>query len=158
MWQPYQQFLARNGDPVPMTLNRNATAHSVSARQFGKRNAGQDLLVAFGLIIFLTRGAVRRAEAQASPRLKWHRPVKRSLLRRRPSQNRSHRLDVDLVDPSQLLLERSIAVPLDELSPLTVRQTDLLLPGRTGRADRCCAADLRLLAVEHPLKRDRGVR
>jgi hypothetical protein len=62
MWQAYQQFWARNGDVVPTTFNRNATAHTVSGRQFNRRNAVQGLLFACGLITFLEE-QVRRSEA-----------------------------------------------------------------------------------------------
>ena len=65
MWQTHQQFWARNGDAVPITFNRNATAHSVSSRQFSRRNAVQGLLFACGLIIFLEE-QLRRADAQAA--------------------------------------------------------------------------------------------
>lgn len=60
MWQAYQQFWAKNGDAVPATFNRNATAHTVSSRQFNRRNAVQGLLFVCGLIIFLDEMAQRR--------------------------------------------------------------------------------------------------
>jgi hypothetical protein len=44
MWQAYQQFWAEQGDTVPTTFSRNATAHTVSPRQFNRRNAVQALL------------------------------------------------------------------------------------------------------------------
>lgn len=59
MWQAYQQFWARSGDAVPTTFNRNATAHTVSGRQFNRRNAVQGLLFACGLITFLEEQARR---------------------------------------------------------------------------------------------------
>ena len=62
MWQTYQQFWAHNGDAVPTTFNRNAVAHTVSSRQFSRRNAVQGLLFACGLITFLDE-QVRRVEA-----------------------------------------------------------------------------------------------
>ncbi|PZP26280.1 MAG: hypothetical protein DI613_15700 [Kocuria rhizophila] len=60
MWQAYQQFWARNGDVVPSTFNRNATAHTVNGRQFNRRNAAQGLLFVCGLITFLEELLQRR--------------------------------------------------------------------------------------------------
>jgi hypothetical protein len=50
MWQAYQQFFVSNGDKVPATFSRNATAHTVSARQFNRRNATQGLMLASSLL------------------------------------------------------------------------------------------------------------
>lgn len=50
MWQTYQQFFAADGDKVPMTFSRNATAHTVSPRQFNRRNAVQGIMVACSLL------------------------------------------------------------------------------------------------------------
>lgn len=50
MWQTYQQFWVVDGDPVPTTFSRNATAHTVSRKQFNRRNAVQGLMVACSLI------------------------------------------------------------------------------------------------------------
>lgn len=50
MWQTYQQFFATNGDKVPTTFSRNATARTVSPRQFNRRNAVQGLMVACSLL------------------------------------------------------------------------------------------------------------
>lgn len=61
MWQAYQQFWASEGDTVPTTFNRNATAHAVSERQFSRRNAVQALLFAVSLIYFLNEQARRKA-------------------------------------------------------------------------------------------------
>ncbi|WP_194520847.1 hypothetical protein [Cellulosimicrobium sp. JZ28] len=44
MWQAYQQFYVTEGDKVPSTFSRNATAHTVSPRQFNRRNAVQGLM------------------------------------------------------------------------------------------------------------------
>lgn len=60
MWQAYQQFWATNGDAVPSTFNRNATAHTVNGRQFNRRNAVQGLLFVCGLITFLEELLQRR--------------------------------------------------------------------------------------------------
>jgi len=53
MWQAYQQFWVSEGDAVPSTFNRHATAHAVGRRQFSRRNAVQALLFATSLIYFL---------------------------------------------------------------------------------------------------------
>ncbi|ASD21726.1 hypothetical protein B7495_06135 [Cryobacterium sp. LW097] len=50
MWQAYQQFFASNGDKVPATFSRNATAHTVSRRQFSRRNAVQGLMLVCSLL------------------------------------------------------------------------------------------------------------
>lgn len=50
MWQAYQQFRVANGDKVPTRFNRHATAHSVSARQYSRRNAVQGLMFACSLL------------------------------------------------------------------------------------------------------------
>lgn len=52
MWQAYQQFWVEDGDRVPTTFSRNATAHTVSSRQFSRRNAVQGLLFACSLLYF----------------------------------------------------------------------------------------------------------
>lgn len=57
MWQIYQQFWVSNGDRIPTTFSRNATAHTVSPRQFNRRNAIQGLLFAVGLIYFIDEQA-----------------------------------------------------------------------------------------------------
>ncbi len=52
MWQAYQQFWVSDGDAIPTTFSRNATAHAVSRRQFSRRNAMQALMFATSLIYF----------------------------------------------------------------------------------------------------------
>mgnify|MGYP000867694928 FL=1 len=52
MWQAYQKFWVADGDAIPRTFNRNATAHAVSRRQFSRSNAMQALMFATGLIHF----------------------------------------------------------------------------------------------------------
>ena len=52
IWQAYQQFYVEKGDPVPRTFSRHATAHTVSPRQYSRRNAIQGLLLACSLIYF----------------------------------------------------------------------------------------------------------
>lgn len=59
MWQAYQQFWVAEGDSVPLTFNRNATAHAVSTRQFSRRNAVQGLMFACSLIYFFNRESLR---------------------------------------------------------------------------------------------------
>jgi hypothetical protein len=58
MWQTYQQFFVTDGDKVPTTFSRNATAHTVSRRQFNRRNAVQGLMVACSLLCRLHEEAV----------------------------------------------------------------------------------------------------
>lgn len=60
MWQTYQQFWVADGDTVPITFSRNATAHTVSPRQFNRRNAVQALLFATSLVCFLDEQSSRR--------------------------------------------------------------------------------------------------
>lgn len=59
MWQAYQQFWVQDGDRVPNTFSRNATAHTVSPRQFNGRNAVQALLFATSLLFFFDEQAAR---------------------------------------------------------------------------------------------------
>lgn len=59
MWHAYQQFWVAEGDSVPQTFNRNATAHAVSTRQFSRRNAVQGLMFACSLIYFFNRESLR---------------------------------------------------------------------------------------------------
>ncbi len=63
MWQTYQQFWVDEGDTVPTTFSRNATAHTVSPRQFNRRNTVQALLFATSLLCFLDEQASRRKAA-----------------------------------------------------------------------------------------------
>ncbi|WBB72675.1 hypothetical protein O7602_23670 [Micromonospora sp. WMMD1128] len=64
MWQAYQQFFVANGDKVPATFSRNATAHTVSPRQFNRRNAVQGLMLACSLLYRLDEEAAS-LEAEA---------------------------------------------------------------------------------------------
>ena len=52
-----EQFFVADGDKVPMTFSRNATAHTVSARQFNRRNAVQGIMVACSLLYRLDEEA-----------------------------------------------------------------------------------------------------
>ena len=64
IWQAYQQFFVANGDKVPATFSRNATAHTVSPRQFNRRNALQGLMLACSLLYRLDEeAALLEAEA-----------------------------------------------------------------------------------------------
>lgn len=60
IWQAYQQFFVAKGDEVPRTFSRNATAHTVSGRQFNRRNAVQGLMVVCSLLCWLDEDAGRR--------------------------------------------------------------------------------------------------
>lgn len=61
IWQAWQQFYPEKADPVPGTFSRNATAHTVSSRQFNRRNAVQGAMLACSLIYFLDEQSVARA-------------------------------------------------------------------------------------------------
>lgn len=50
IWRTYQQFLAVNGDKIPTTFSRHATAHAVSTRQYSKRNTVQGLMLVCSLM------------------------------------------------------------------------------------------------------------
>jgi len=50
IWQAYQQFHIADGDLVPMTFSRHASAHTVSSRQFSRRNSVQGIMLACSLI------------------------------------------------------------------------------------------------------------
>lgn len=50
IWQAYQQFFVSNGDKIPTTFSRNATAHTVSSRQYSRRNAVQGLMLVTSLL------------------------------------------------------------------------------------------------------------
>ncbi|WP_416405494.1 hypothetical protein [Arthrobacter sp. LFS091] len=53
IWQAWQKFFPDEGLPVPYTFSRNATAHTVSTKQFTKRNAVQCLMIITGILVFL---------------------------------------------------------------------------------------------------------
>lgn len=65
IWQTYQQFFVTNGDKVPRTFSRNATAHTVSPRQFNRRNAVQGLMVACSLLYRIDEEAAMLEAADA---------------------------------------------------------------------------------------------
>ncbi|MCP2097300.1 hypothetical protein LV78_005290 [Actinosynnema pretiosum] len=53
LWQAYQQFFAKDGDPVPEVYNRHATAHTVSSRQYNMCNAVQALMFVCSMLVYL---------------------------------------------------------------------------------------------------------
>lgn len=53
IWQTYQHYFPDDGDPIPRTFNRHATAHTVSRQQYSRRNAVQGLMLVCGLLRFL---------------------------------------------------------------------------------------------------------
>jgi hypothetical protein len=57
VWQAWQKFFPDEGKPVPHTFSRNATAHTVSAKQFTRRNAVQGLMIVCGILVFLDEQA-----------------------------------------------------------------------------------------------------
>jgi hypothetical protein len=75
-----------------------------------------------------------------------------------PPDDVPHRLDMGAVRPSELLFERSVAMPLDELGLLSVRQTDLLLLQARRRCVVGGTSDLRLCDAQQGEKRRTGVR
>lgn len=58
-WQAWQKFYPNEGLPVPHTFSRNATAHTVSRRQYTRRNAIQSLMIVSSLIYFFDGEASR---------------------------------------------------------------------------------------------------
>lgn len=58
IWQAWQKFFPDEGLPIPHTFSRKATAHTVSAKQYTKRNAVQSLMIASSLLYFFDREAV----------------------------------------------------------------------------------------------------
>jgi hypothetical protein len=61
IWQAYQKFFVDEGDKVPATFSRNATAHTVSRRQFNRRNAVQGLMLVCSFLYRLDEEATGRA-------------------------------------------------------------------------------------------------
>lgn len=57
IWQAWQKFFPDEGKPVPRTFSRNATAHTVSAKQYTRRNAVQGLMIVCGILVFLDEQA-----------------------------------------------------------------------------------------------------
>jgi hypothetical protein len=59
IWQAWQKFFPDEGLPVPHTFSRNATAHTVSTKQYTRRNAVQSLMIVSSLVYFFN-GEARR--------------------------------------------------------------------------------------------------
>jgi len=59
IWQAWQKFFPDEGLPVPHTFSRNATAHTVSTKQYTRRNTVQGLMIVCSLIYFFD-GEARR--------------------------------------------------------------------------------------------------
>lgn len=53
IWAAHQSYFPSNGEPIPRTFNRHATAHGVSTRQFSKRNAIQVLMLVCSLLRYI---------------------------------------------------------------------------------------------------------
>ncbi|UYM06082.1 hypothetical protein [Solicola gregarius] len=63
IWQAHRQFHAEDGDAIPTTFNRHATAHTVSAEQYTRRNLVQGLMLVCSLISFVNERAVSEEAA-----------------------------------------------------------------------------------------------
>jgi hypothetical protein len=59
IWSAHLKFYPGTGDPVPRMFNRHATVHTVSPRQFNRRNAIQGMLLVCGALSFIDHEAVR---------------------------------------------------------------------------------------------------
>jgi hypothetical protein len=59
IWQTYQHYYPSNGDKIPRTFNRHATAHTVSRQQYSRRNAIQGLMLVCGLLAFIDKFVLR---------------------------------------------------------------------------------------------------
>jgi len=57
LWQTYQKYRTDEGDPIPHTFSRHASAHGVSEKQFSRRNAVQAVLFLSSLLVFLDEEA-----------------------------------------------------------------------------------------------------
>lgn len=57
IWQAYQGYYPDNGDRVPRTFNRHATAHTVGSQQYSRRNAVQGLMLVCGVLKFIDEQA-----------------------------------------------------------------------------------------------------
>lgn len=63
IWQAYQNYNPDNGDRVPRTFNRHATAHTVGSRQYSRRNALQGLMLVCALLKFIDEQSSAQAAA-----------------------------------------------------------------------------------------------
>lgn len=59
MWRAYRRYRATDGDKVPTTFNRHASAHMVGPRQYNRRNAVQGVMFACSLLAWLDDRAQR---------------------------------------------------------------------------------------------------
>lgn len=59
VWRAWQKFFPDEGVPVPHTFSRNATAHTVSSKQYSLRNAVQGAMIVSGLLLLFDSEARR---------------------------------------------------------------------------------------------------
>lgn len=59
VWQAWQKYFPDEGLPIPHTFSRNATAHTVSSKQYSRRNAVQGLMIVSSLIHYFDRESRR---------------------------------------------------------------------------------------------------
>lgn len=64
IWRTYQHYFAMNGDPVPSTFSRHATAHSVSDIQYSECNAIQGVMIACALLLRVDEVLYARQEQE----------------------------------------------------------------------------------------------
>ncbi len=57
VWQAWQKFFPNEGVPIPHTFSRNATAHTVSTKQYSRRNAVQGVMIVCGILAFIEKQA-----------------------------------------------------------------------------------------------------
>jgi hypothetical protein len=50
VWSVYRQFWTTNGDPVPKTFGRHASAHAVSKAQYNRTNAVLGVMLVTSLL------------------------------------------------------------------------------------------------------------
>lgn len=58
-WRAYGSYRATDGGKIPTTFNRHAAAHTVSPRQYNRRNAVQGIMFACSLLVWLDDRAQR---------------------------------------------------------------------------------------------------
>lgn len=57
VWAAYRQFWTSNGDPVPRTFARHASAHAVSSAQYNRANAVLGIMLVTSLLWLCEREA-----------------------------------------------------------------------------------------------------
>ena len=67
IWQAWQKFFPHEGLPVPHTFSRNATAHTVSTKQYSRRNAVQGLMIVKNSAPLLRQGSTGIVAGQCDP-------------------------------------------------------------------------------------------